>query len=114
MDWTRSFHLGSLAAARLGSRRSPAFACPWGHANALRAPQAHPLASAIRGYSAGNDSSDEGQQFRARPDIFRQLLKLRLGARVGTLVAFSENHLVLLGMFKAGEFRHPHLVAMGF
>ena len=29
-------------------------------------------------------------------------------------MAFGEDHLVLLGMFKAGKLRHPHLVAMRF
>ena len=54
------------------------------------------------------------QQFGRRADFACQLLELRPGARVGALVAFGKDHFVLLGVFQAGEFGHPHLVAMGF
>ena len=56
----------------------------------------------------------KAQQPRPRANLFRQLLKLRPRARIGTLMALGKDHFILLGMFEAGEFRHPHLVAMGF
>ena len=37
-----------------------------------------------------------------------------LAKTLGTLMALGENHLVLLGVLEAGEFGHPHLIAMGF
>ena len=33
---------------------------------------------------------------------------------IGALVAFGEDQFVLQGVFQAGEFGHPHLVAMRF